>query len=119
MKREDLLQEMKESVGTKDPLIYFEKLTDVFGLLFDQIEKLESRLKKLEKHTALAIQWDSKIASDMLAKEVVNLRESNKEFYFPEIEALKAAYAQDKVTQSYVEFCEFWQTTLGWHPFLD
>lgn len=119
MKRQDLLEEMKQSVGTKDPLVYFEKLTDVFNLLFDQIEKLEKHVKKVETHSALAIQWDPKVASDMLTKEVASLRESNKEFYATEIDALKQAYARDEVTQSYATFCQFWQTTLGWHPFLD
>ena len=39
--------------------------------------------------------------------------------FVKEIELLKAAYKEDKVTQTYNLFVSFWQETLGWHPFID
>lgn len=119
MKREDVLKEMKESVGTKDPVEYFAKMTDVLGLLFDRIDSLESSLTRIKTQSALAIKWDAGVASNMLAKQVEVLRARDKEAYFMEISALKKAFAEDEVTQNYDLFCEFWETTLGWHPFLD
>jgi len=118
MKREDLLKEMRDSIGTKDPIDFFAKMVDVFTLMFDHIEHLEKNLEQVKRHSALAIQWEPKVASDMLAKQVKILRE-NKDTYFQEIDALKKAFAEDQVTQSYNEFCKFWEDTLGWHPFLD
>jgi len=111
MNRDTLLKEMKDSVGTKDPVEFFAKFTDVFALLFD-------RMDRLERQTALAIHWDSKIASDMISKQVIVLRK-DKDTYANEITELKKAFAEDIVTQNYVEFCAFWQDTLGFHPFLD
>jgi hypothetical protein len=55
----------------------------------------------------------------MIAKEINNLRALDKETYASEIAQLKQAYSEDKVTQSYPEFCQFWENTLGWHPFID
>lgn|ERR1700723_403280 len=111
MKRADLLKEMKESIGTKDPIVFFEKMTDMFGLLFDHIDRLET-------HSALAIEWEPRVAADMLAKQIDVLRQ-DKDTYFVEITALKRAYAEDIITQNYNSFCVFWRETLGWHPFLD
>lgn len=119
MKREDVLKEMKESIGTKDPIEFFSKLTDVFTLLFDRIDGLERTVDRLTLQSALAIQWDPRLASDMIAKEVKKLRDADKETWATEILVLKEAYASDKVTQSYDEFCKFWRETLGFHPFLD
>lgn len=118
MKREDLLKEMKESVGTKDPIEFFAKLPDVLTLLFDRIDQLEDTLARVKRQSALAINWEPKVAADMLARQVQVLR-SDKDTYATEITALKRAFAEDKVTQSYAEFTTFWQETLGWHPFLD
>ena len=118
MKREDLLKEMKDSVGTKDPIEFFGNMVNVFDLLFIQIESLQKDLKKVRAHSALAIQWEPKIASDMLARQVTLLRE-DKDIYANVISSLKIAYAEDKVTQSYKEFCEYWECLLGYHPFLD
>jgi hypothetical protein len=119
MSREDLLKDMKESIGTKDPIEYFDKLTDVLTLLFDRIDDLEKTVDRLTVQSALAIQWDPRLASDMLAKEVTKLRTADKDGYAVEISALKVAFAEDKVTQSYDEFVNFWRDTLGFHPFLD
>lgn len=119
MKREDVLKEMKESVGTKDPVEYFAKMTDVLNLLFDRIDSLESGINRVKTQSALAIKWDPGVASNMLAKQVEALRLRDKDAYFVEISALKKAFAEDEVTQNYDLFCTFWRDTLGWHPFLD
>jgi hypothetical protein len=117
MNRQDLLKEMRESIGTKDPIEFFSKLTDALGLLFDQIDRLKHDLMSVQINSALAIQWEPKLASDLLSAQVENLR-GDKETYFNEISALKKAFAEDVVTQSYQDFVKFWQETLGWHPFL-
>lgn len=118
VKREALLKEMKETIGTKDPVVFFEKLVDVFSLLFDQIDHLEAANQRLQTYTALAIQWEPKVASDMLSKQIEVLRQ-DKDIYFNELSALKKAYGENIVTQNYPDFCRFWLDTLGWHPFLD
>src|SRR5688572_29579835 len=107
MSREDLLKEMKESIGTKDPIEYFDKLTDVLTLLFNRIDDLEKTVDRLTVQSALSIQWDPRLASDMLAKEVTKLRLTDKDGFTAEISALKVAFAEDKVTQSYDEFVNF------------
>ena len=116
MKKEDLLKEMRDSVGTKDPILFFEKMVDVFSLLFDRIDHLE---KKIGAVTVAASHWDSRLASDMIAGEVQRLRNIDRAVYHLQISTLKAAYAENKVTQNYEDFVKFWQDTLGWHPFLD
>lgn len=118
MKREDLLKEMKAMVGNKDPIEFFSKMVDMFSLLFDRVDQLNSDLIAVRINSALAIQWEPKLASDMLAAQVDVLRE-DKETYFHELSSLKKAFAEDKVTQSYSDFCNFWQETLGFHPFLN
>ena len=118
MKREDLLKEMKSSIGTKDPVEFFAKMVDVFDLMFNHIENLEKNISKLKKHSSLAIHWESKVAAQMLSDQV-NVLRADKETYANEITALKKAFIENKVTQSYAEFCMFWEDTLGWHPFLD
>src|SRR5574338_275445 len=117
MKREELLKEMKESIGTKDPIEFFDKLTDVLGILFDRIDQLESTVKKASTTTVAASHWDPRLASDMLSAEVQKLRAADKDVWSNEISALKLAYAEDKVTQNYEDFVKFWQGILGFHPF--
>lgn len=119
MNRQDLLKEMKESVGTKDPIVFFGKMVEVFNLLFDQIDYLKNEMLAVRLNSALAIRWEAKLASDMLSAQVDVLREADKDTYFNEIAALKKAFAEDKVTQNYADFVAFWQETLGWHPFLN
>lgn len=120
MKREDLMKEMKQAVGTKEPIVFFDKMADAINLLFDRIDQLEVDLQQVKVQSALSIQWEPKLASEMLAKQVYSLRQNqDKDAYKSEIDSLKEAYAQDKVTQNYQEFCKFWVDTLGWHPFLD
>lgn len=118
MKREDLLKEMKESIGTKDPIVFFGKMVDVFHLLFDRLDQLEADNQRLGSYAALAIQWEPKVASDMLAQQIEVLR-LDRDTYFTELSVLKKAYAENTVTQNYADFCKFWLDTLGWHPFLD
>jgi hypothetical protein len=118
MKREDLLKEMKDGVGTKDPVIFFDKMVDVFTLLFDRIDVLKNELSKVKLQSALAIQWEPKVAADMLDKQVEILRQ-DKDTYFQEITELKQAYIENKVTQNYHDFVKFWKDTLGFHPFLE
>lgn len=118
MNRDILLQEMKSCVGTQDPIVFFEKMVDVFGLLFDRIDELEVEVKKANLKAALAIQWEPKMASTMITTMIEDLRQ-DKDTYFDEIAALKKAFVEDKVTQNYSDFCIFWEDTLGWHPFLD
>jgi FtsZ-binding cell division protein ZapB len=113
-----ILKDMKESIGTKEPIEYFDKLTDVLGLLFLQLEELKNENEILKTMSALAIEWDPQVAREMLISEVEKLR-SDKDTFFNEISLLKKAYAEDKVTQSYKEFCSFWKDTLGWHPFME
>jgi hypothetical protein len=118
MKREDVLKDMRDMVGKKDPVEFFAKMVDMFGLLFDQVDLLKQELLSVRINSALAIQWEPKLAADMLTAQVDILRE-DKETYFNEISALKKAFGEDKVTQSYQGFVNFWQETLGWHPFLN
>lgn len=120
MNREELLKEMKESIGTKEPIEFFAKMVDVFTMLFDELDATRHELHNVKKQSALAIQWEPKIASQMISEQVHKLRNNiDRDAYDAEINALKKAFAEDVVTQSYTEFCSFWQETLGWHPFLD
>ena len=47
MNRQALLDEMKSSVGTQAPVVYFERLTDLLGMLFDRVESLEEELHQV------------------------------------------------------------------------
>ncbi len=118
LKREDLLKEMKEAIGTKDPVVFFGKFVDVFSLLFDRIDQLDAVNHRLQTYAALAIQWEPRVASDLLVRQISVLRQ-DKDTYFNELSALKKAHAENIVTQNYPDFCRFWLDTLGWHPFLD
>lgn len=119
MNRQALLDEMKSSVGSQAPVVYFEKLTELFSILFDKIENLEDELHQVRMQSALAIQWDPKVASNMLAEQIEVLRKADKDTYAFEIIDLKRAYADDLITQEYASFCQFWLDTLGFHPFLN
>lgn len=119
MKREDVLKEMKESIGSKDPIEFFAKLTDVFTLLFDRIDQLEEKVTKASTVAVAALHWDPRVASDMISNQVKKLRDTDKVGFADEVMALKKAYADDVVTQNYEDFVVFWKSTLGFHPFLD
>lgn len=118
MDRNTLLKEMKESIGTKDPIVFFEKMVDVFTLLFDRVDDLEQELAETKMSANLAIQWEPKVARDMITSQIDILRE-NRDSYIEEISTLKKAFIEDRVTQNYHDFCNFWEETLGFHPFLD
>jgi chromosome condensin MukBEF ATPase and DNA-binding subunit MukB len=118
MDRKALLKEMKDSVGTQDPIVFFAKMVDVFNLLFDRLEELEQNVAETKVNAALAIHWEPKVARSMITEQINILRE-NKETYVEEISSLKKAFIEDRVTQNYTEFCVFWESTLGFHPFLD
>ncbi len=114
----NLLKEMRATIGTQEPVKFFEKMVDVIDVLFQHIEELELDLKRTRMQSALAIQWEPKMASVMLSQMINELRE-DKETYVEELSQLKKAFIEDKVTQNYKDFCEFWQEVLGYHPFLD
>ena len=116
---EHLLQDMKNTIGVQEPIVYFDKLTQLLGLLFDRLDQLEAQVHQLKTQNALAIQWEPRVASDMLAKQIDKLKEADRATYAVEIAALKVAYAEDRITQEYASFCQFWLDTLGYHPFLD
>lgn len=118
MNKEDVLKEMRESIGTKDPIEYFNKMTDLFQLLFSKIEEVESELYRTRVNAALAIKWEPKIASNLITQQI-NILRRDRDTFHNEISELKKAFVEDVVTQSYSEFCAFWQDVLGWHPFLD
>lgn len=118
MKREELLDDMRKLIGTQEPIQFFDKMVDAFSLLFDRIDDLEIDIKKANLKATLAIQWEPKMASTMLSTMIEELRQ-DKETYFQEISELKKAFVEDRVTQNYKDFCNFWEETLGWHPFLD
>lgn len=117
-KHEYLLKYMKDSVGTKDPIEFFDRMTDVFKLLFEKIDVLQKDLARIKVQSALAINWEPRVASDLIAQQVHVLRQ-DADTYANEIVAFKKAFAEDKVTQTYQDFTQFWMDTLGYHPFLD
>lgn len=120
MNHKDLLKEMSDSVGVQEPVHYFLQLTQVLGLLFDRLDQVEKEVQLVKTYTALAIEWDPKVASNMLAEQIKKMRSQvDRDVYLVEIAALQVAYATDIITQEYASFCQFWQDTLGYHPFLD
>lgn len=118
MNRQQLLEEMRKSVGVKDPIVFFTHMVSVFELVFDKLENLEKQNKMLQIKAALAIKWEPALALDMLDNEIYLLRQ-DRDIYHNEISALKKARMEDVVTQNYESFCIFWEDTLGYHPFLD
>jgi hypothetical protein len=119
MNRQELIKDMKSTIGTREPTVYFDKMTDLFTMMFDKIDRLEAELHRVKTNSALAIQWEPRVAADMLSREITKLKKLDKETYAFEIIDLQRAYGEDRVTQEYTSFCQFWQDTLGWHPFLD
>jgi hypothetical protein len=115
--RENLINDMRDCIGTRDPIEYFSKLVSALDLLFDEIEILQTQNIGLHVKTALAIQWEPSLALDLLDAQINTLRE-DRDLYHAEISAFKKARMEDSVTQSYEAFCKFWVDTLGYHPFL-
>jgi hypothetical protein len=118
MTRNDLLKEMRNTIGTQEPVVFFNKMVDVFNLLFDRIDGLEKDLIEIKRQTTLSIGWEPRVASKMLSDQISILRQ-DKDTYFNELSLFKQAYAENVVTLKYDTFCEFWEDTLGYHPFLD
>jgi len=120
-----IIDEMNAAVGIKEPVEYFKSLTVAFEILFDllkvqekHMQNMSAELNRVKMQSALAIQWEPKVASNMMSKQIDVLR-ADKETYFQELDAFKKAYTEDRVTQNYHDFCKFWSETLGFHPFLD
>ena len=121
----DLVDKLKETIGTKEPVEYFNLLTEAVGMLLEQnilqievIQKMREELNRVKTQSALAIQWEPRVAADMMSKQIDILRK-DKDTYFTELEAFKKAYTEDRVTQNYHDFVQFWTSTMGWHPFLE
>ena len=120
------LKEMLDSVGTKAPVEYFENLVYVLTHLVEQNKALATELRDIKTHSALAIKWDAKVARNMIVDIIAKLRKDGSDgssdksvnIFTNEIAGLKQAFVDDKVTQDYETFCQFWTDTLGWHPFL-
>lgn len=118
LNKEELLEGMREDIGEKSPVDFFAKLVDAFDLLFSKIEQLELEVKKVKTNSALAINWDPKVASQLIAKEIEKLREhKDKSLYTAELSELKRAYGRTFL--DYNAFVTFWVDVLGYHPFMD
>ena len=122
MNREDLLKEMKNTIGTESPRIFFDKMVDVFGLLFDKLDRLEKQLKITKRYAALSINWNDQCAKTMIMEEIAFLRKNGKQpdntnLYSNEIEKLE--YMYNWPIGSCENFCHQWQLILGYHPFLE
>lgn len=120
----EVLKNMKNSVGSKDPIEFFKSLVDVLEVLVEQNNKLSSslnfvinELKNTKRNLALAINWDPKIASELIVAEIEKLRKDT-DTYHNEISILKNAY-KSSTFESYDAFVNFWKDTLGYHPFID
>lgn len=125
MNKTDLLKEMKESIGTKDPEVFFTKMTDVFSLLFDELQSLNEELTRVKLNSAMAIHWDERIALKMIDDEIQHMRLTGKDpllggnIYQDEINAFQMTYMGSDTVKSYTTFCKYWQEILGYHPFLE
>lgn len=116
--KDELLKSMREDIGNKSPLDFFAKFVDAFELLFSRIDQLEAELRKVKTNSALAINWDPKVASQLISKEIDKLRnDKDKDLYANELSALKKAYSRTFV--DYNAFVTFWIDVLGYHPFMD
>jgi hypothetical protein len=122
---QSIINEMNESIASKDPIDYFKSLATAIEIMFDllqtqekQLQDLKEELYKIKTQSALAIQWEPKVAAEMLSKQIDIFRK-DKDTYFQELDSFKKAYTEDRVTQNYHDFVKFWSDTLGWHPFLE
>ena len=118
MNRNDLLNSMKQSIGSQEPIVFFDKMVDALNLLFNRIDDLESQIKDANLKVALAIHWEPKLASSLLSKMIDRMRKEDKETYAEQIVQLKKAFVDDKITHSYLSFCQFWEEVLGYHAFM-
>ena len=118
MSKENLIKEMMETIGDKDPILFFQKLTLLFERLSIQMDEIQDDLDKVKTNSALAIAWDPKVASDLLSHQIDVLRQ-DRDLYHDQLSDLKKAYVEGLVTQDYITFVNFWVDTLGFHPFLN
>lgn len=125
MNRLDLIKEMKDSVGTQNPEVYFQKMTELFNLLFDKMDELTNQMNRVQLNSTMAIYWDERLALKMIDAEIKHMRMYGKDpllggnIYSDEIQVLQGVYKDSSVIKSYPDFCQFWQDILGYHPFLD
>lgn len=123
MNRDALLKEMRESIGTKDPVVFFEKMVDVFDALFEQINFLRTEVQDTKNFLTLAIEWDPKVANSMLVRTIADLRSKGDDgagvnVFHEEISSLKKMMMTGEMTTDYQTFCKKFVETLGYHPFL-
>lgn len=124
MNRADLLKEMKESVGTKEPTVFFGKMVDVLNMLFDKVDSLEKSLQKTQINTVMLMKWDQQVVANMISDEMVFLRANGKQadgtnMYQRELDELSQAYMYGQHIGDYSSFVNFWKDLLGYHPFLE
>lgn len=124
MNRVDLLKEMKESVGAKEPTVFFGKMVDVLNMLFDKVDSLEKSIQKTQVNTVMLMKWDQSVVAKMISEELAFLRSNGKQvdgtnMYQQELDALSQAYMFGQHTQDYSSFVTFWKDLLGYHPFLE
>jgi len=117
MTKQDLIKKMKDCIGEKEPIEFFHHMVDAFEELFKNLDSLNKEVRDLKTRSTLSIQWEPKVASNMLSDKISEMRDND--LYTSEYSSLKKAYVEDRVTQNYHDFCEFWVDILGYHPFLD
>ena len=123
MNKDSLLKEMRESIGTKDPIVFFEKMIDAFEILFNQIDHLRVEVQDTKNFLTLAIKWDPKVANSMLVRTIQDLRVKGDDgtgvnVFHEEISQLKKLMMNGEMTADYDTFCKLFIETLGYHPFL-
>lgn len=124
MNRDDIIKEMKESIGTKEPTVFFSKMTDLLSTLFDRVDSLEKSLQKTQINTVMLMQWDKSVVANMIGEEMEFLRKNGKQadgtnMYQEEIDTLKDAFMFGQAIDNYASFVNFWKSLLGYHPFLE
>lgn len=125
MNPKDVIKNMKESIGTKDPEVFFSHMTDMFVLLFDRLDSVQTELRRVQLNSTMAIQWDPRLALNMIDDEIHHMRTTGKDplqggnIYEDEIRILQTVYMNAPSLNNYSSFCKFWQDTLGYHPFLE
>ncbi len=123
MNRQDLIKEMRASIGTKDPVIFFEKMIDLFDALFEEMTFIRSEVQDTKNFMALAIKWDAKVANSMLVRTIMELRVkgddgTNINIFHEEISVLKKLMITGEMTVDYDTFVKKFTEILGYHPFL-
>lgn len=96
MTREDLIKNMRDCIGEKEPIEFFNHMVTVFDRLFDEINSLNKEVQDLKTRSALSIQWEPKVAANMLSDRISEMR--GNDLYKDEVVELKKAYAEDRVT---------------------